>query len=58
MYILFVFAFYYLARFISKDVNDEDNTVEINFNIILDPNDADGFVDAPVKDVSSGIHQL
>ena len=56
MYILSIFAFLYLARVISKDVNDEDNSVEINLNINLDPNDADDFVDAPVKDVSSGIH--
>ena len=55
-FILSIFAFLYLARVISKDVNDEDDTVEINLNINLDPNYADDFVDAPVKDVSSGIH--
>ena len=56
MYILSDFASLYLARVISKDVNVEDNTVEINLNINLDPNGADDDVDAPVKDVSSGIH--
>ena len=58
MYILSDFASLYLARVISKDVNVEDNTVEINLNINLDPNEADDVVDAPLKDVSSSIHQF
>ena len=42
----------------SKEINDEDNTVEINLNINLDLKDPDDFVDSPVEDISSGIPQL
>ena len=42
----------------SKEINDEDNTVEINLNINLDLKDPDDFVDASEEDISSGIPQL
>ena len=58
MYIFFCFCFFYIARIISKEMNDEDNTVEINLNINLDLKNEDDIVDATKEDISSGIPSL
>ena len=58
MKVCFLFLLFYIARIVSKKMNDEENTVEINLNINLDLKNEDDIVDATKEDISSGIPSL
>ena len=58
MKVCFLFLLFYIARIVSKEMNDEENTVEINLNINLDLKNEDDIVDATKEDISSGIPSL